>query len=566
MRRPAPAPDRAHPRRDRRARLAALAGALALQAAAPGCAPAPAPASASARGQASASAPAPAPAPAAGSAPASAAAPAPATTLVRPKWTIGKPPPPDKPTVTVRPRVLHDVLVNPGMGIQTFQRFNGQALNPGLTGPNWSEAGPITRLPDLAMKPDFPDSSVAYLRWHWATLEPERGKIRWEILDLALEEARRHGQTLAIRLMPYDRDVPLPGWYRASGARRANAPAGETTGSIWEPDYTDPLYLKHWGALVAAVGERYDGHPDLESVDIASIGYWGEGWSDHAPPVAIERRLIDVYFGAFKETPLLVNDQPNVIDHAVGRGAGLRLDCWGDMRSSEPNVNWSHMLDSYPELVARPAVREAWRRRPVSLETCGVVGDWLAAGWDIDYILEQALAWHASTINVKSSAIPPEWKGKFDDFARRLGYRLVLRRLEHPKEVKAGGPMRLKLWWQNAGVAPVYRPYALTLELRAAGAAGAVELPLDVRTLLPGDATWEGEVRSPAGLAPGTYALRLALVDPRTRAPAIRLAIEGREPDGWYRLGTIEVEAAERSARRDPIRSFERRLPTAGGG
>ncbi|WP_437524553.1 DUF4832 domain-containing protein [Sorangium sp. So ce726] len=546
MRHPIPAPAQARPWRGHRSLLATLAGALALQAVTPGCAPPPA--SASAPTPATSTTPAPAastaPAPAASTTPEPAAsiAPEPAATLVRPKWTLGKPPVSDAPTITVRPRVLQDVLVNPGMGIQTFQRFNGQALNPGLTGPNWSEAGPTAKLPDLAVKPQFPDSSVAYLRWHWVTLEPERGKIRWEILDLALEEARRHGQTLAIRLMPYDRDHPLPEWYRTSGARRANKETDEKTGKIWEPDYTDPLYLKHWGTLVAAAGKRYDGHPDLDSVDIASIGYWGEGWSDYAPPAATERKLIDIYFKAFKRTPLLVNDQPGVIDYAVGKGAGWRLDCWGDMRSSEPNVNWSHMLDSYPELVARPAVREAWRRGPVSLETCGVVGDWLAAGWDVDYILDRALAWHASTINLKSSAIPPQWERKFDEFARRLGYRLILRRLEHPKKVKASGPMKLKLWWQNAGVAPVYRPFKIALELRAEGGAGVAEVPLDARTLLPGDTTWEGELRVPAGLQPGPHALRLALLDPRTKAPAIRLAIEGREPDGWYNLGTILVE------------------------
>jgi hypothetical protein len=31
------------------------------------------------------------------------------------------------------------------------------------------------------------------------------------------------------------------------------------------------------------------------------------------------------------------------------------------------------------------------------------------------------------------------------------------------------------------------------------------------------------------------------LIDPGTGKPAIRLAIEGREPDGWYPLGTIHV-------------------------
>ena len=41
--------------------------------------------------------------------------------------------------VVVRPKEIHDVLVNPGMGITTFQRFNGQEPNPPL---KWSEIGP----------------------------------------------------------------------------------------------------------------------------------------------------------------------------------------------------------------------------------------------------------------------------------------------------------------------------------------------------------------------------------------------------------------------------------------
>ena len=31
-------------------------------------------------------------------------------------------------TVVIRPREIQDVLVNPGMGIQTFQRFAGQPI------------------------------------------------------------------------------------------------------------------------------------------------------------------------------------------------------------------------------------------------------------------------------------------------------------------------------------------------------------------------------------------------------------------------------------------------------
>ena len=148
-------------------------------------------------------------------------------------------------TTILRPKEIDDVLVNPGMGIETFQRFNGDAINSGL---GWSEEGPLGKLPPSAAPMDFPASSISYCRWFWETIEPEQGKVRWEILDEALREARAHHQALAIRLMPYDQKHPLPEWYQKSGARRANQ-ATDKDGEIWQPDFADPLYLKYWGAV-----------------------------------------------------------------------------------------------------------------------------------------------------------------------------------------------------------------------------------------------------------------------------------------------------------------------------
>jgi hypothetical protein len=437
--------------------------------------------------------------------------------------------------VVVRPAPIDDVLVNPGMGITTFQRVNGQPLNPPFS---WSEEGP-TAPPGAPTHPDFPVASIAYYRWFWATLEPAPGAVRWDVIDTALEQARAHGQTLAIRLMPYDPTHPLPGWYRASGARRVNQPAEKD--DVWEPDVGDPRYLQAWGRLVAAAGARYDGHPTLESVDISTIGHWGEGWTRPMPAFVHQKALIDIYFDAFPRTPLLVNfDAPRALSYATGRGAGWRLDCLGDMGLKSPR--WSHMLDFYPQQVVRAGIQDVWRRRPVALETCAVPATWRARGFDVQYILEQALRWHVSVLNVKSSPIPPEWKTPFDDFQRKMGYRFVLRRLEYPGTVRAGRSMPLQMWWLNAGVAPVYREYWLAVELSAPGGRAVMRLDVDVRRWQPGDALFEGVARVPETLAPGPHRLRLALLDPRTGLPAIRLAIQGREPDGWYGLGTVTVE------------------------
>ncbi|MFZ2147141.1 MAG: hypothetical protein WAV28_07970, partial [Sedimentisphaerales bacterium] len=43
-------------------------------------------------------------------------------------------------TVIVRPKEIDDILLNPGIGFMTFQRFNGDELN---TAKRWTEGKPI---------------------------------------------------------------------------------------------------------------------------------------------------------------------------------------------------------------------------------------------------------------------------------------------------------------------------------------------------------------------------------------------------------------------------------------
>jgi hypothetical protein len=444
-------------------------------------------------------------------------------------------------TVVIRPVEIDDVLVNPGMGIQTFQRFNGDPINPGA---RWSEAGPADRLKPAETKPDFPDTSVAYFRWFWSQIEPERGKYRWDIIDTALDGAREHKQKLMIRIMPYDQGHPLPDWYQKSGARRINKPA-DPDGSIWQPDAADPLYAEYWGALVAHVGARYDGHPHLDSVDISTVGYWGEGWGPYLPGWPVQKQLIDRYFDAFHRTPLLMNfDALEALRYGTQRGAGWRLDCWGDLGGRGKGM--MHMLDLYPQQVVRAEAQEVWRRSPVSLETCGT-----PAGWNlqwhytpeqVDYNIEQALRWHASTINIKSTAIPEAWKQKFAEFQKKLGYRFVLRKLAYPAAVRRNTMAPISMWWLNEGVSPVYSDYVLAIELRGPSGDAVIRTSSDIRKWLPGDAVFEDSIFIPATLAAGDYRFRVALLDSRTLKPAVQLAIQGRQSDGWYDLGGIRVE------------------------
>jgi len=229
--------------------------------------------------------------------------------------------------------------------------------------------------------------------------------------------------------MPYSDRDPLPDWYRSSGARRANASA-DKDGAIWQPDFSDPLYLKYWGELVAAAGERYDGNPILDSVDISSVGYWARLEQLYAglPVSKAAHRHMAAGVSAYNAADELRRTGGAGLRHSAR--AGWRLDCLGDMKAND-----SEMLDQYPEEVARTGIQDVWKQRPVSLETCGTPSTWLRDGYDVTYILEQALRWHVTSVNVKSSPIPTQWQSQFADFEKRMGYRLILRRLEYPARV-----------------------------------------------------------------------------------------------------------------------------------
>ncbi len=205
-----------------------------------------------------------------------------------------------------------------------------------------------------------------------------------------------------------------------------------------------------------------------------------------------------------------------------------------------------------------------WKTAPVAWETCWDMRKWAAEGWPLRYIFNYALACHASAINNKSAPLPPgdDVRPEIERFLRRLGYRLVLRELQHPPSASAGAVLQLAMKWQNVGSAPCYRPYRLAYRLTGGdGQSKTLVGRITVNHWLPGSTelfTAEffrqpkdlppGEIVAvsdaitlPAGLPAGKYGLSLAVVEGERAAPVVRLAIQGRAADGWYPLSELEV-------------------------
>ncbi len=446
----------------------------------------------------------------------------------------------------MRPQEIHDVLVNPGMGFSTFQRFNGDTLNQGS---GWTEGFPIEyqKFNGHLTNVNYPGTSTAYFRIYWRFIEPVKGQYRWEILDKALQAAAERHQTLILRIAPYGkgehRDVPE--WFRTLVG--IEKPLRD---SSWRVDPENPLYVRHFTKMVRDLGSRYDGHPDLEAVDLSIVGFWGEGAGSALLSDPTRKALVGAYLESFRKTPLvmLLTDEKTNRYGISKRDVGWRVDCLGDLDFwAEEQNGWSHMYDYYPEGIIKFGMKDAWKKAPVIMELCGTMKSWREkrhySDEQVKYIINQSLKWHLSLLNAKSSAIPAQWRPLVNDWLKKMGYRLVLRQFTYPAVVRPRGKIDFNTWWENTGVAPCYHGYPLALRIKNAHHSVVLMTNADIRQWLPGDSIYDDAVFLPPDMPEGEYDIAVGIVDRRTLKPKVKLAIAGISPDGWYTMGKITVTA-----------------------
>ena len=234
--------------------------------------------------------------------------------------------------VVVTPEETDEILANPGIGWETFHHTSKQ---------------------DKSL-PSWIPSTIQYARWGWGELEPEPGKLNTEFLDKVLKETHDVGAEVGLQgHVLFDRPTPptIRDGSRTLAARnsmRTEAAKSRPPFPTWMIPSSSTRHLD----FIKRLGERYDGHPDIDHVDLGSIGWWGE-WhlsgSKNCKLPTLENRMkvVDAYLAAFKKTPLLMLiGGGECLTYAAEHGTGWRADCLGDMGGF--TKQWCHMLDAYP--------------------------------------------------------------------------------------------------------------------------------------------------------------------------------------------------------------------------
>ena len=332
----------------------------------------------------------------------------------------------------------------------------------------------------------------------------------------------------------------------------------DVIGEGWRVDAEDPRYAQYFGKLITELGKRYDGHPDFESVDLSIVGFWGEGRGSDSLSTKTREALVRSYTDNFKKTPLimLLTDKKTNEFGLSQANVGWRVDCIGDLgfwADDKDKPGWTHMYDYYPQGIINFGMKDAWKKAPVSLEVCGTIKSWkgkrdsceYCQGYtvdDVNYIIDETLKWHISSFNAKSSGVPEEWRPLIDRWLKKMGYRFVLRSFSYPEFAIRGQKIGFLSWWDNKGVAPVYKKFLLAIRLTNEKRSAVIITDADINSWFPGDNLYDDGIFIPRDLITGTYQLQIGLVDPQSHEPKVSLAIKGRNPEGWYPVGKIEIK------------------------
>jgi hypothetical protein len=460
--------------------------------------------------------------------------------------------------VIVRPADTGAALINPGMGWQ-FQHYDNDIrrytvdLDPSDT------------------VDEFPGVGSVYIRLAWSYIEPEEGKFNWAIVDSAAQRWVAKGKQVAFRFTCAEshRDQPYatPEWVKKAGAKGHffdPAKGRVESGTMWEPDYDDPVFLDKLDRFLAAAAARYDGSPELAFIDVGSFGVWGEGHTASSTRLpysaATMRRHIDLYRKHFRKTLLAVNDDFSnqgrgleVIEYARRLGLTLRDD--SILVSAAPRA-YHHAYLSV----------NFWPQVPVILEPEHFGGSRDRGAWKDGSLFLQAIEdYHASyaTVHWYPRQFLEANRALIDRINLRLGYRVQLTEASWPQEVAAGGELPVGYTWRNAGVAPCLpggHP-AITLKNEKGGIAAVfADEEFDVRALPvgpPGEALTIGRgpkatsqasrplitYRLPPShiLKPGSYTVWVS-IGTRTGTPRLALPLADDDGQHRYRLGNIMVK------------------------
>ena len=387
------------------------------------------------------------------------------------------------------------------------------------------------------------DISLLYMDITWAELEPEEGVYNWASIDEEnqISRWRKEGKHLVFRFVC---DIPgeeahmdIPEWLYEKSGKAGKWYDGEY-GKGFAPDYNNPTIISCHEQAVKALGEHFGQDGLISYVELGSLGHWGEWHVNYSegiqriPREAVREKYILPWTEAFPDARILMR---RPFASAEKYGFGLYNDMTGQPEATQSWFDWINNGGEYDQTGEKNVIvpmKDFWKTAPSGGEFTSSLSMEEMLDTNLSGTVEMIREAHTTFLGPK---IPDEnYVDGYKEVLKNMGYRLWISMAELKNTAKGS---RLKLTWENSGVAPMYKewPVYVYIEDESGKLVEKSRISIKISSLLPG----EKEVTLTAleterlnSLLEKGYRLSVGIEDPMTELPCVRFAMEALYQEG----------------------------------
>ncbi len=456
------------------------------------------------------------------------------------------PPLADAGTIDLRP--LADdktVLRNPHKGWFWHYIDNGRERNTRYQSTTGGSIDPQDHLED------FPGLNHLYLRFDWCDVEKEEGQIDWTWIDQVMDEWGKYDYRFSLRICCYEANCVNP-FTTPEYVFRAGAKGYALPGGRLQPDYGDPIFLEKLEAFLQKTGEKFNGDPRIELIDVGTIGTWGEGHTGYGEervyPAEVIQKHLELHAKYFPDTYVVMNDDH--INAGWQRGVEANEKLMEYARQMKFGLqDDSVCCEGYADYNGYDTLRTPWmfdmlwENAPIVLEF-----EHYHKVWENPDVFKDGLPFLEAMKNTHATyagfhGFPRPWLERVpyltEYCANRLGYWYFVDSLEIPK-LQNGKENPIVLNIRNRGFGLCYQNYILRLTLKnTAGDSFTQDFAAHNNEWKPDQVVKVPLSFCPENLPVGEYELYLGLFEGDR---PIELAIKPeRRLEGMYHLCNVKL-------------------------
>ena len=387
------------------------------------------------------------------------------------------------------------------------------------------------------------DISLLYMDITWAELEPEEGVYNWASIDEEnqISRWRKEGKHLVFRFVcnipGEEAHMDIPEWLYEKSGKAGKWYDGEY-GKGFAPDYNNPTIISCHEQAVKALGEHFGQDGLISYVELGSLGHWGEWHVNYSegiqriPREAVRDKYILPWTEAFPDAMILMR-RPFVA--AEKYGFGLYNDMIGQPEATQSWFDWINNGGEYDQTGEKNVIvpmKDFWKTAPSGGEFTSSLSMEEMLDTNLSGTVEMIREAHTTFLGPK---IPDEnYVDGYKEVLKNMGYRLWISMAELKNTAKGS---RLKLIWENSGVAPMYKewPVYVYIEDESGKLVEKSRISIKISSLLPGEKATTLtalETERLNSLLEKGYRISVGIEDPMTELPCVRFAMEALYQEG----------------------------------